>query len=65
MALKLKLTQEEFNALPEGLAPEYLVQSDGSYALDTPTGLVDKTKVDEFRNNNIRFNNYGAVCKTI
>jgi len=53
MALKAKVTKEEYEALPEALKKEYHQQSNGGFALEIPVGLFDKSTVDEFRNNNI------------
>lgn len=53
MALKAKITKEEYTALAEVLQKEYHQQSNGGYALEVPVGLFDKSTVDEFRNNNI------------
>lgn len=54
MALKAKLTQEEFNQLTEDLAGAYTQQTDGSFLLDVQ-GMVLKDRLDEFRNNNINY----------
>lgn len=52
MALKAKLTKEEFDALSDELKAHYKVTGEG-YALDTDAGSDLKEKLDEFRNNNV------------
>jgi hypothetical protein len=52
MALKSVVTKEEFEKLPEAIKAEY--KQDGeSYLLDAPDGYVPKSKLDEFRTNNV------------
>lgn len=51
--LELNLDQDAFDSLPERLQEEYKQNSDGSYDLQLPSGLVPKAKVDEFRKTNI------------
>ena len=52
--LDLNIDQDAFDALPDRLQEEYKQNSDGSFDLQVPTGLVPKAKVDEFRKTNIR-----------
>lgn len=52
MPIHTKLTKEEFEAIPESMRDSYKEQSDGSFILAEIPGLVDKKKVDEFRDNN-------------
>ena len=52
MPIPVKLSKEQFVALPDFLAEGYKQQSDGSYVLDSIPGMVEKSKVDEFRDNN-------------
>jgi hypothetical protein len=51
--LDLNIDQDAFDALPERLQEEYKKNSDGSFDLTVPTGLVPKVKVDEFRKTNV------------
>jgi len=51
MALKRKLTKEEYDELPEVLQAEY-EEKDGTYFVQVE-GMVPKSKLDEFRDNNI------------
>lgn len=57
MALKTRITEEEFSALPEALqesyekpegSAEYLLRFEGK-----PAGYDEKVRIDEFRNNNL------------
>lgn len=52
MALKSKLSREEFEKLPEAIKEHYAASGEG-YALDTDAGSEYKSKVDEFRINNV------------
>lgn len=52
MPIPVKLNKEQFDSLPDFLKEGYEQQSDGSYVLEAIPGMVDKAKVDEFRNNN-------------
>ena len=51
--IEVKLTKDEWDGLSEALASEYTLQGDGNYTLNLPDGVVSKSRVDEFRNNNI------------
>jgi hypothetical protein len=51
--LDLNIDKDEFEALPDRLQEEYKANSDGSFDLQIPTGLVPKKKVDEFRKTNV------------
>lgn len=51
--LDLNIDQDAFDELPERLQEEYKQNSDGSFDLVIPNGLVSKSKVDEFRKTNV------------
>jgi hypothetical protein len=52
MALRPVVTKEEFEKLPDAIKSEYKIQGE-DYHLDIPEGFVPKSKLDEFRNNNV------------
>lgn len=62
MAFKHKVTEEEYNALPEPVQAEYKEQ-DGAYYVQVE-GMVPKARVDEFRSTNINLMKENDDMKT-
>lgn len=58
----LKARYENKDAIPEGLQDHYAENTDGSYSLGVE-GLVDKSKVNEFRTSNIELNKKNAALE--
>ncbi len=50
--MALQATVQELDNVPEALRSEY-VEKDGSYHLNVE-GMVDKSKLDDFRTNNVK-----------
>lgn len=51
--MAIKYTYDNLESIPENMVDLYAKQEDGTYSLGEVEGLVQKTKVDEFRDNNI------------
>lgn len=52
MPILAKLTKDQYEKLPDFLQDGYEQNSDGTYKLKEVEGMIDKKKLDEFRENN-------------
>ena len=65
MALKFIMKSEDLSATSEDIKALYTEQTDGSFVLTGVEGISPKSKLDEFRTNNIELNNKLETLKDI